>query len=214
MPPLFTEVLTFLKGLTFRTSAIVFLGCVVIVVGLPERLGINVAEARQWPSLGLLTVASGCATLIFLIEWLWLKWQKHKATKPKPMLKLTVRPAANTTWWSESVGANGRVSTTLCADIHAFNQTQGDVGIVAFNVRGWRLWGKKITSHMHTISDPLGGRITSSKHPIKSGQLADIRLHVIVDGRLRLQNDGMSIAFVLVDHQGGKCKICVPLAKI
>lgn len=71
MPPLFTEVLTFLKGLTFRTSAIVFLGCVVIVVGLHtwHRIALvvrlnfdmiisnNEANAGRWFELEMLAVA-------------------------------------------------------------------------------------------------------------------------------------------------------------
>lgn len=216
MLPSITEALASLKVLTFRTAAIVFLVCLVLAVGLPEPLGINLAEAQNWPYLDLLTVVSGCATIVFLIEWLWGKWQKHDAAKPrtKPMLKLTVRPAVNTTWWSESKAPNGRVSTALCADIHAFNQALGDVGIVAFDVYGWRFWGKKIISRLHTISDPLGGRITSSKHPIKSGQLADIKLHVIVDGRLHFQKGAMMITFELTDHQGMKNKINVPLFQV
>lgn len=214
MLPSITEALASLKVLTFRTAAIVFLGCIVVVAGLPERSGINLAEAQKWPHLGLLTVVSGCATVVFLTEWLWLKWQKRRASKPKPMLKLTVRPAINTTWWSEGTDSNGRTSTTLCADIHAFNQTEGDVGVVDFDVHSWRLWRKKITSRLHTISDPLGGRITSSKHPIKSGQLADIRLHVIVDGRLHWRKDGMAIKFSLTDHQGMKNIIAIPLSKV
>ena len=214
MPPFVTEALTFLKGTAFRPSAIIFLACLVIVIGLPEGWGLDVSEARSSPYLGIVTILSGSATLVFVVEWLWAMAKKFASLRAKPMLQLTVRRSPSTTWWSANTQPNGQTTTQICADIHAFNRTDGDVAIVAMDVCGWRTWFKEVSSSFYTISDPLGGKITSPKHPVRARQLADVRLTVIIQGRLNFQRNNMPLTFVLTDHLGSKIKIRIPLFKV
>lgn len=180
---------------------------------LPILPGFDLTSARaaagSWVASGTLA-----ATVLFAAQGIARLAQMGAAMRkdrPRPTLRLTANSQLNTTWWSATPQADGTTITQLHASINAFNLTTGQVRLVSTRLISPRVAPELFLPTPLVVSDPAGGPLFSSKHPIRPGALATVSVTFLVSRVLSRARKHLPVVIGVTDHNGCEHRLRVRL---
>lgn len=181
-----------------------------IVLFAPPFASLDFTEARKWPWLSAAFVFASVSVGLRLVDQAWRAAVKWRERRPKPTLKITLDPSIATTFWSPATVA-GAAATQVYVKGNVLNTSEGLVRIVSARLVRPRIREEDTLPGMTVVSDPAGGKVYSSEHPVRPRGLSKFSVTLFVKGPNPKPGQFWPVTIELVDHAGLRHRFTVRL---
>ena len=163
----------------------VFIGGLIVLYAPPiPGLGLDVVRAKVGPWVGLITVAGGVlfAARTLAYGMVWLRGRAVPTTTPT--LRFSLDPHMASAFWGRAAQMDGSTNTQLMLDFFVHSDAAQPMYLRAARLISPHVRTEDTLPGQLILSDPNGGRIFNSKHPILSGGQAEGRVVILLKGAL------------------------------